>query len=453
MSDQPSSPGPASGPSAASSGASSSSSFPAASGSSPGSSPGADFVRAALRRAVMPGVATGPDALRPSLPRTTWARVPLFVLTTLFAIGFSAGSIAIPMTTMGRSADETVPIALLQAAPLVAALFRPLLSWRIMASGLLIGALVIRGDASFWPWTPTAWLAFMIVLFCVGASGNRTATAGVALVSVVGVIGPASLVTMPLWFGMILSALVLLALVFGDAVGGRRIAERALREQEELHRRDLARQAVLEERARIARELHDVVAHHMSVIAMQAEAAPFKIPDLPDQARATFVVVRDAARDALAETRRVVGLLRAEDEAAERAPQPGLARLDELLEAARRSGLTVTSSVTGMPRPLATGVDLSAFRIVQESLSNASRYAPRGTARVEIGYGDEVLGVAVRDEGPGPGAEPESSGGGHGLVGMRERVTMLGGSLTTGPRPDGRPGWAVTAELPYGAPD
>ncbi|WP_084338342.1 sensor histidine kinase [Actinomadura oligospora] len=440
MSDQSSSPGPLSGPAASS-------------GSTPEPPSGGDLLRAAWRRAVLPGVATGPNAVRPPLPRGLWVRVPLIVLLTLLAIGFSAGSIAIPMSSsLHRSADESVPIGLLQAAPLVVALFRPLLAWRIMAVGLLLGALAIR-DAAWWPWSPTAWLAFTIVLFCVGLSGDRTVTVGVGLVSAVGVVGPASLVAMPIWFGVILSTVALLALVFGDAVGGRRIAERALREQEELHRRDLARQAVLEERARIARELHDVVAHHMSVIAMQAEAAPYKIPELPDQARATFVVVRDAARQALAETRRVVGLLRSEDETAERAPQPGLARLDELLEAARRSGLTVTSTVTGMPRPLATGVDLSAFRIVQESLSNASRYAPRGTVRVEIGYGDDALGVAVRDEGPGPDGTPESSGGGHGLVGMRERATMLGGSLTTGPREDGRPGWSVTAELPYGTPD
>ncbi|MFC5186545.1 sensor histidine kinase [Actinomadura harenae] len=417
-----------------------------------GAPAGADLVRAALRRAVLPGVATGPHAVRPSLPRRRRSRVPLIVLVTLLAIGLTGGTIAIPISVSHRSGDESVFLGLLQAAPLAVALFRPLLAWRIMAAGLLLGALVIGGP-HFWPWTPTAWLAFMVVLFCIGMAGDRTVVAGVGLVSVAGVVGPATMVAMPVWFGLILSTLALLALVFGDAVGGRRIAERALREQEELHRRDLARQAVLEERARIARELHDVVAHHMSVIAMQAEAAPYKIPELPDQARATFVVVRDAARQALTETRRVVGLLRAEDEAAERAPQPGLAGLDELLEAARRSGLTVTSSVTGMPRPLATGVDLSAFRIVQESLSNASKYAPRGAARVEIGYGDEALDVAVRDEGPGPDGTPESSGGGHGLVGMRERVAMLGGSLRAGPRGDGRPGWAVSAELPYGEPD
>ncbi|MEV4256280.1 histidine kinase [Spirillospora sp. NPDC049652] len=292
MSDHSSS-GPSSGP------------LPGASpGPSPASSPapslGTDFLRAALRRAVLPGVATGPHAVRPPLPRRWWMRVPLTVLMTLLAIGFSAGSIAIGMESQHLSADQSVPAGLLQAAPLVMVLFRPLLAWRIAATGLLLGALLGR-DAGFWPWSPTAWLAFMIMLFCVGAAGDRTVTAGVGVVSVAGVIGPATLVAMPTWFGVILSALVALALTFGDAVGGRRIAERALREQEELHRRDLARQAVLEERARIARELHDVVAHHMSVIAMQAEAAPYKIPELPEPARATFVVVRDAAREALAE--------------------------------------------------------------------------------------------------------------------------------------------------------
>jgi signal transduction histidine kinase len=272
---------------------------------------------------------------------------------------------------------------------------------------------------------------------------------GVGAVSIVGLIVPAVLIgAMPDWFGLILAGIVLLALSFGDAIRARYTAELSLREQEELRRRDLARQAVLEERARIARELHDVVAHHMSVIAMQAEAAPFKIPELPDEARHTFGVVRDAAREALAETRRVVGLLRADDEGAERAPQPGLDRLDDLVGTARRSSLSVAVAIVGVPRPVAAGVDLSAFRIVQESLSNAARYAPGSRVRIEVRYEADLLRVSVTDDGPRTTPE-ESHGGGHGLVGMRERVTMLGGELSAGPHEGG--GWAVVAELPCGA--
>jgi signal transduction histidine kinase len=251
------------------------------------------------------------------------------------------------------------------------------------------------------------------------------------------------------WFAIILAIVVAIVLIFGDAVGGRYAAEASLAEQAELRRQDLARQAVLEERSRIARELHDIVAHHMSVIALQAEAAPYKFPDLSPAARDTFGVVRDAAREALAETRRVVGLLRQDSEAPERVPQPGLDRLEELTRRACRSGLDIDVIVVGMPRELSPGVDLSAYRIVQESLSNASRYAKGGHVKVRIRYGIAALRVEVTDD--GPLGVPEGSGGGHGLVGMRERVSMLDGTLSVGPRPD-HEGWSVTADLPYGEP-
>lgn len=242
----------------------------------------------------------------------------------------------------------------------------------------------------------------------------------------------------------------MLVLVFGDAVGGRYAAEASLAEQTELRRRDLARQAVLEERARIARELHDVVAHHMSVVALQAEAAPYKIADLPPAAQGTFEVIRDAAREALAETRRVVGLLREDTDSPERLPQPGLARLDGLLDGARQAGITVDSALVGMPRPIAAGVDLSAYRIVQEALSNATRYARGSHVGVEIRYGADRLTVAVTNDGGAATPAASHTDGGHGLVGMRERVAMLGGTLSAGPREEG--GFAVVAELPYGQP-
>ncbi|MGH3239482.1 MAG: sensor histidine kinase, partial [Spirillospora sp.] len=289
-----------------------------------------------------------------------------------------------------------------------------------------------------------------VILFFVGVGSDRQTTVGVGAVTIGGVLVPAVVVGMPAWFGMILAGIAAVALTFGDAVGGRHSAVEELRRREEQHREDLARQAVLEERARIARELHDVVAHHMSVIAMQAEAAPFKIPDLPDAAKQTFGVVRDAAREALTETRRVVSMLRSDDEGAERAPQPGLDRLDDLVSAARRSGLSVATVVVGMPRPLDAGVDLSAYRIVQESLSNASRYAPGARVHIEIKYGTEAVRVSVVDDGP-RSTPAESQGGGHGLVGMRERVTMLDGRLDVGPRDE--VGWSVVAELPYGDSD
>jgi signal transduction histidine kinase len=285
-----------------------------------------------------------------------------------------------------------------------------------------------------------------MVLFQVAASYQRRTVIGVGLLTALLMLLPAiPLGATPPWLVLILCGAVALVLVLGDAILGRRTAEARLAEQAELRRQDLARQAVLEERSRIARELHDVVAHHMSMIAIQAEAAPLKIRDLPPAAQETLVAIRGAAREALAETRRVVGLLRNGDELPERVPQPGLARLDELIEVGRQSGLLVEQVIIGMPRPLAVGVDLSAFRIVQEALSNAARYAPGARVSVAIQYSRASLRVSVTNDGCDPPVLAQASGG-HGLVGMRERVAMLGGTLSAAPREGG--GFAVVADLP-----
>ncbi|TDC70437.1 sensor histidine kinase [Actinomadura sp. GC306] len=400
---------------------------------------------AGVRSALLPG---GDEPAVTLLPERNALRIPLLLLLLGLTIGFTGGSIAISVTQDGVDTRLAWPLGVLQAAPLLFAARWPLAAWRVAAAGLLLMVFVRHGEG-FMPWPVTAILALIVILFFTGVGADRQTTLGVGAVTIAGVLLPAVLFGMPGWFAMILAGLAGLALTFGDAVGGRHSAVEELRRREEQHRQDLARQAVLEERARIARELHDVVAHHMSVIAMQAEAAPYKIPDLPDAARQTFGVVRDAAREALTETRRVVGLLRADDEDAERTPQPGLERLDDLVGAARRSGLSVAVSVAGVPRPLNAGVDLSAYRIVQESLSNASRHAPGSRVRIEVRYGAKTLSVTVDDDGARSSPEP-SPGGGHGLVGMRERVTMLGGVLTAGPRDGG--GWSVVAELPYGDP-
>ncbi|RFS81127.1 sensor histidine kinase [Actinomadura spongiicola] len=400
---------------------------------------------AGVRSAVVPG-RDDPAVLL--LPGRLALRVPILVVLLAMTIGFTAGSTAIAIVDYDVRPGLAWPLGLLQAGPLIFAARWPLAAWRVAAVGLLL-TVFVRHGTGFMPWPVTAILALVVILFFTGVGADRQTSVGVGAVTVCGVLTPAVLFGMPGWFGMILAGVTLTALAFGDAVGGRHSAVEELRRREEQHRQDLARQAVLEERARIARELHDVVAHHMSVIAMQAEAAPYKIPDMPDAAKQTFGVVRDAAREALTETRRVVGLLRADDEGAERTPQPGLERLDDLTAAARRSGLSVATVVVGMPRQLDTGVDLSAYRIVQESLSNASRYAPGARVHVEIKYGAEALTVSVADDGPRSTPE-ESQGGGHGLVGMRERVTMLDGRLDAGPR-DG--GWSVVAELPYGDTD
>jgi len=205
------------------------------------------------------------------------------------------------------------------------------------------------------------------------------------------------------------------------------------------------REAVAAERAAIARELHDVVAHHMSVMVVQAGAARAVNASDPAAAAEALRQIEASGRTGLAEMRRLLEVLKAEENGDGREPQPGLARLDELLNSMRASGLPVEAVVEGARRPLPPGVDLSAYRIVQEALTNALRHAGGASARVVVRYEPDALELEIADDGPGPTEDPEASGG-HGLIGMRERVQLFGGELDAGPRAGG--GFLVRARLP-----
>jgi signal transduction histidine kinase len=212
---------------------------------------------------------------------------------------------------------------------------------------------------------------------------------------------------------------------------------------------DQRRGAVVAERARIARELHDLVAHSVSVIAVQAELLPPTIPGLPDQARAGFEQIARSARSAMTELRQMLDLLRQGQTAAELAPLPTLAQLDELADAHRAAGGSVELRTHGQPRQLPAVVELSAYRVVQEALTNTRKHTPGAHAQVDVSYAPDQLTVRIADDGPATRAtrsDPPGGTVGHGLVGMRERVSMLGGRLRTGPRPSG--GFEVTAALP-----
>jgi signal transduction histidine kinase len=217
---------------------------------------------------------------------------------------------------------------------------------------------------------------------------------------------------------------------------GRAIrAERAREEQ--------ARAAVAEERGRIARELHDAVAHGVTVMVVQAEAAEEMLGADPERAQQALRKVQQTGRQALVELRRLLGILRDDEAEADRAPQPVLADLDALIAAVAGAGLPVELRVEGAPVALPSGLDLSAYRIVQEALTNALKHAGRTSATVALTYGDGVLDLEISDDGVGHHA---SNGTGHGLAGMRERVALYGGEFTSGPRP-GR-GYVVHARFP-----
>ncbi len=246
-----------------------------------------------------------------------------------------------------------------------------------------------------------------------------------------------------------------LAWVIGDSQRTRRAYYAQLEERaERLHREReaQAKAAVAAERARIARELHDVVAHNVSVMVVQSDGAAYVLDASPEQAKQALGTISQTGRVALAEMRRLLGLLRASDDSGgEYVPQPGVDQLDDLVEQVRGAGLPVEFSVTGTPRPLSSSVELTAYRIVQEALTNTRKHGgPDASATVQLTYGDSELLMLIEDDGRGAQRELYEQGGadglGHGLIGMRERIAMIGGTIDTGPRPGG--GFRVSAALP-----
>jgi signal transduction histidine kinase len=239
--------------------------------------------------------------------------------------------------------------------------------------------------------------------------------------------------------------------ILGDSMRYRRgyyaaLEEKAARLEAERHAE--AKVAAAAERARIARELHDVVAHHVSVMVVQADGAGYMLRSDPDRAATALAAVAATGRQALTELRRMLGVLRSEGERAALAPVPGLGEVRELLDQSRAAGLEVTYTLTGAPRELPDGAELAAYRVVQESLTNTRKHAGRAaTAAVTLHYESDGLTVEVTDDGV---AAPTGEPGGHGLAGMRERVALYGGTVTAGPLPGG--GFGVRAWLPLRKP-
>jgi signal transduction histidine kinase len=355
----------------------------------------------------------------------------------------------------GRLWGIFVPAAAaLVALPLGLAAATPLLAWRLQVVVAAVTPLLLPPQG--WvgpPWLPTVVFVAMYVSWTVAVRLDLHLLVGVWLVTDAVIVvsyvrtGAGVDALNQAYVGVLL-ATVLLAL--GYLTGTRRrlrfeLVEGRRREQEEQ-----ARSTLLEERARIARELHDVVAHHMSVIAVRAETAPFRIPGLPEAVKDDMAETSAIAREALTEMRRLLGVLRGADADPERAPQPGMERLGGLVAAVQGAGLTVDVRVVGDQRPLPPAVELSAYRVLQEALSNALRHAPGAAATVEVAYEPERLRLRVgNDQPPVPSVQPAPGVAGHGIVGMRERAAMLGGSLSAGPTGDG--GYLVEAVLPLAA--
>ncbi|MGP3637633.1 sensor histidine kinase [Streptomyces sp. 24-1644] len=340
---------------------------------------------------------------------------------------------------------SAVVSGLLPAVPLLMTLVRPVAAFWASMALTPVAAVASHGD---WPWGPSMFLCHLGVMVVVAA---RTRARTAAWMWVITMFAGSFLDKFGSGYSSTIAGMGVtsaFALLIVAMVQVRREAQREVTVQRTVTAVERDRRTLLEERTTIARELHDVVAHHMSVVAIQAEAAPYRVENPPPELEQAFLTIRENAVAALTELRRVLGVVRAEDYEAPDAPQPTLAELDRLLANVGDAGLQTEKTITGAVRELPQGVELSAYRIVQEALSNTLRHAPGATAKVEIGYVLGGLGLRVVN-GPPTGLVKPSPGAGHGITGMRERVAMLDGEMTAQSTADG--GYEIAAFIPVQA--
>ncbi|MFI1147869.1 sensor histidine kinase [Streptomyces sp. NPDC020817] len=394
-----------------------------------------------------------------------WQRMLPYVVAGILVVSLLPATIAVLTNDYKAGGGWAGALGAAQTVPLLLAVTRPLAAWALILVADTVGAVVlthadqVAGHA--WPWTPMCIVGYLALMICLGLRESIRTLIGVWLVTggvgvVLGFFEPDGVTTT----AALLFVLSGSFLAVTGALRGIGDAQQRVAEQESISEAERARRTLLEERARIARELHDVVAHHMSVITVQADSAPYRLPGMPEPVREEFAAIAASARQSLGEMRRLLTVLRGDranggdgtrtpDGTGALAPQPGIGRIQQLVEATVRAGQPVELSLAaGAERAAPPAVDLSAYRIVQEALANVVRHAPGAETRVSVTHdAGEVLVLVVN----GPAArdaavEPAGSGTGHGLVGMRERVRLTGGTLDTGPLPDG--GFRVAARLP-----
>ncbi|MFE6662553.1 sensor histidine kinase [Streptomyces sp. NPDC057697] len=387
--------------------------------------------------------------------RKRWRRLlPYAVVLVLTAI-------FLPVTINVLTHEYELPdavaglLVVAQTGPLLMLAHRPLQAWWIIFPADVLGALVLLAypepPQGIWPWPPPTLICYFFVLLAVALrETRRTAVSVWALTAATSLVLHLAATDRSNGTSALLPALGAVFMVIGAVIRERGDAQRRLAEQETISEAERAQRTLLEERARIARELHDVVAHHMSVITVQADSAPYRISGLPEEACEEFAAIAASARESLTEMRRLLTVLRNDGTKGERAPQPGLDRVQQLVEATVRAGLPAELSLPARLPDMPQAVDVSAYRIVQEALANVIRHAPGALTRISVTADATHLTVlVVNDRARQPDSPLESSGTGHGLVGMRERVRLTGGTLDTGPLPGG--GFRVAARLPLTA--
>jgi signal transduction histidine kinase len=372
----------------------------------------------------------------------TWVGVALLIVA-LIGILQSVGRGGVSVTPSGFGGGPNTPKAAEIAAVLGVLLLCirvPLLAWRIAYLTFLLHPLLGIDNGINLPLAT----AILVCYWMAGLRHGRAAAWAIFLLNL-----------LPVWVytqgqgGPLLATLALLVVqVALDATIVSRRTGHALAEQVAQSELDEAHRALLEERTRIAREMHDVVAHHMSLIAVQAETAPYRLDDLSDRTKEEFAALSSAAREALNDVRRLLGVLRSNGPA-ERSPQPKLADVATLVEASRRAGVSIDLSMPADDgAAISHAVGLCAYRIVQEALANAGRHAPGAWVQVAVERDPDVLRLDIVNGPPATDAPASDDSGrpGHGIVGMRERVALLGGSLSAEPNILG--GFAVSAVLP-----
>ncbi|MEU0624029.1 sensor histidine kinase [Streptomyces rubiginosohelvolus] len=383
------------------------------------------------------------------------------VFWAVFLLGLSGMSMVSGMYDAGREEIVAVPVAL--GFSTVVALRRRAPE-KMLLLAILVGVVQLVFDVR----PGIGNFAMLVITYTVATVGERWASR----LALIGSLSAAALSQLRweaepggswvqvIFVTVIMTVPFVLAWVLGDSLRTRRayfdqLEERAARLERE--REAQSKVAVAAERARIARELHDVVAHNVSVMVVQADGAAYVMDAAPDQAKQALETISGTGRQALAEMRRLLGVLRTGDapESGEYVPQPDVEQIEDLVAQVRQTGLEVDFKVEGTPRPLPSGVELTAYRVVQEALTNTRKHGgPDAGASVRLVYFDDGLGLLIEDDGRGAAHELYEDGGadgaGHGMIGMRERVGMVGGTLDAGPRPGG--GFRISALLPLKPP-
>ncbi|PXY22878.1 two-component sensor histidine kinase [Prauserella muralis] len=357
------------------------------------------------------------------------------LVDVLLALVLTGLNIATLLSWEGPRTGPAFALAVLMAAPLALRQRTPVVTLTVIGAAMAAYSLLGHGDI------PGGGVGLLIALFTVATLRPRPVVTvlWLATVAVLAIVYTEAAEQLA-WPEYVQAGLIALgAWVLGESTRRWGLRTQRLAEQ--------AARAAADERVRLARELHDVASHHMSVISLQAGMAEYVVDSDPRTAKEAMATVGDASRAALTEMRRLLDVLRVDDTAADRDPQPGLAMLDGLVARTRNAGLPVELTVTGSVRPLPPGPDLCAYRIAQESLTNVLKHAGPASARIDLDYGERTVTLRVSDDGTAArhGQVPAAA---HGIRGMRERAELYGGVLTAGPAEDG--GFRVVLRLPVG---